>query len=83
MLVQEADGKLYSGAAGYSDLVHHAPIWVDDAFHMASINRTVTAVSVLRLVDEGKLSLNSSLQGQLGEAVSRIPYADRITVAGP
>jgi D-alanyl-D-alanine carboxypeptidase len=54
---------------------------VDDAFHMASINKTVTAVSVLRLVDEGKLSLNSSLQEQLGEAVSRIPYADRITVS--
>jgi D-alanyl-D-alanine carboxypeptidase len=81
MLVQQADGKLYSGAAGYSDLEHHAPMRVDDAFHMASINKTVTAVSVLRLVDEGKLSLNSSLQGQLGEAVSRIPYSDRITVS--
>jgi D-alanyl-D-alanine carboxypeptidase len=81
MLVQEGNGKLYSGAAGYSDLEHHTPMRVDDAFHMASINKTVTAVSILRLVDEGKLSLNSTLQEQLGEAVGRIPYADRITVS--
>ncbi len=81
MLVQEGNGKIHSAAAGYSDLEHHAPMRVDDAFHMASINKTVTAVSVLRLVDEGKLSLHSTLQEQLGEAVSRIPYADRITVS--
>ena len=62
MLVQEGNGKIHSAASGYSDLEHRAPMRVDDAFHMASINKTFTAVSVLRLVDQAKLSLNSTLQ---------------------
>ena len=81
MLVQDGNGKTHSAAVGHSDLEHHTPMRVDDAFHMASINKTFTAVAVLRLVDEGELSLNSTLQEQLGKAVSRIPYADRITVS--
>ena len=81
MLVQEGNGKIHSAAVGYSDLEHHTPIRVDNAFHMASINKTFTAVAVLRLVDEGKLFLNDTLQDRLGDAASRIPYADRITVS--
>jgi D-alanyl-D-alanine carboxypeptidase len=81
MLVQEGNGKVHSAAVGYSDLERHTPIRADDAFHMASINKTFTAVTVLRLVDEGKLSLNDTLQDRLGDAASRIPYADRITVS--
>lgn len=81
MLIQSASGTVRSAAAGYSDLENRTPMRVDDPFHMASINKTFTGVAVLRLVDEGKLSLDSSLANLLGEAVSRIPYADRITVA--
>jgi len=81
MLVQEGNGSVHSAAVGYSDLEHHTPIRVGDAFHMASINKTVTAVAAFRLVDEGKLSLNDTLQDRLGDAASRIPYADRITVS--
>jgi D-alanyl-D-alanine carboxypeptidase len=81
MLVQEGNGKIHSAAVGYSDLEHHTPMRVDDAFHMASINKTFTAVAVLRLVDEGKLSLNDTLQDRLGDAASRIPDADRITIS--
>jgi len=53
----------------------------DDAFHMASINKTFTAVSILRLADEGKLSLSDTLKARLGEAAGRIPYSDRITIS--
>jgi D-alanyl-D-alanine carboxypeptidase len=81
MLVQSRDGKTHSAALGYSDLEHHAPLRINDAFHMASINKTFTAVAVLRLVDQGKLSLNDTLKDRLGEAAARIPYADRITVS--
>ena len=81
MLVQEGNGRVHSAAVGYSDLEHHTPIRVGDAFHMASINKTITAVAVFRLVDGGKLSLNDTLQDRLGDAASRIPYADRITVS--
>jgi D-alanyl-D-alanine carboxypeptidase len=54
---------------------------VEDAFHIASINKTFTAVAVLRLVDEHKLSLSATLKQCLGEAVAQIPNAEKITVA--
>jgi D-alanyl-D-alanine carboxypeptidase len=81
MLIQEGNGKIHSSAVGYSVLEHHTPLRVDDAFHMASINKTFTAVAILRLIDEGKLSLNDTLKDRLGNAASRIPYADRITIS--
>jgi D-alanyl-D-alanine carboxypeptidase len=81
MLTQDGNGKIHSAAVGCSDLEHHTPLRIDDAFHMASINKTFTAVAVLRLIDEGKLSLNDTLKDRLGEAAGRIPYADRITVS--
>jgi D-alanyl-D-alanine carboxypeptidase len=68
-------------AAGYSDLEHHVPMRVDDAFHMASVNKTLTAVAVLRLIDDRKLSFTATLKECLGEAVAKIPNAARITVS--
>ena len=81
MLIQSADGRIRSAAAGYSDLEKRTPMRVEDAFHVASINKTFTAVAVLRLVDEHKLSLSATLKECLGEAVAQIPNAERITVA--
>jgi CubicO group peptidase (beta-lactamase class C family) len=81
MMIQSADGSIDSAAAGYSDLEHHVPMRVDDAFHMASVNKTLTAVAVLSLIDDRKLSFNTTLKEYLGEAVAKIPNAARITVS--
>jgi D-alanyl-D-alanine carboxypeptidase len=81
VLTQSTDGRIRSAAAGYSDLENHVPMRVEDAFHMASINKTFTAVAVLRLIDGGKLSLSTTLKQCLGEAVAKIPNAESITVA--
>ena len=81
VLIQSADDRIRSAAAGYSDLEKRTPMRVEDAFHIASINKTFTAVAVLRLVDEHKLSLSATLKECLGEAVAQIPNAERITVA--
>jgi D-alanyl-D-alanine carboxypeptidase len=81
VLIQARDGRVESAAAGFSDLEKNTPLRVDDAFQMASINKTFTAVAILRLVDQGKLTLKDTLKSRLGAAAGRIPYADRITVA--
>jgi D-alanyl-D-alanine carboxypeptidase len=81
MLVQNASGEVRSAAVGYSDLARRTPLRVDDAFHMASITKTFTAVATLRLVDQGKLALDGTLSGTLGTAVERLPHADQITIA--
>ena len=81
VLIQSTDGKIRSAAAGYSDLENRTPMRVEDAFHIASINKTFTAVAVLRLVDDHKLSLSATLKECLGEAVAQIPNAERIKVS--
>jgi D-alanyl-D-alanine carboxypeptidase len=81
VLTQSAGGRIQSAAAGYSDLENHTPMRVEDAFQIASINKTFTAVAVLRLVDDHKLSLSATLKECLGEAVAQIPNAERITVS--
>lgn len=81
MLIQTANGTIRAAATGHSDLERLTPVNVDDAFQMASITKTFTAVAALRLIDEGKLSLNARLGDLLGEAVGRIPSSERITVA--
>jgi D-alanyl-D-alanine carboxypeptidase len=81
VLTQSADGNVRSAAVGYSDLENHTPMRVADAFHMASINKTFTAVAVLRLVDAHKLSLSATLKECLGDSVARVPNANRITVS--
>ena len=80
-LTQSSSGKVQSASVGYADLEKHIPLQVKDAFHMASINKTFTAVAVLRLVDERKLSLGSTLKQCLGDVVARIPNAEGITVS--
>jgi len=81
VMIQSSGDRVESGAAGYSDLEHRVPMRVDDAFHMASITKTFTAVAVLRLADAHKLSLSTTLKECLGEAVAKIPNAGRITVS--
>ena len=81
MIIMGPGGERRSASAGYADIERRRPMRVDDSFHLASITKTFTAVATLRLVDQGKLSLDATLKDVLGDAVARIPYADRITVA--
>jgi len=81
VMIEPAKGAIESSAAGYSDLEHHVPMRVGDAFHMASISKTFTAVVVLKLIDNHKLSLNTTLKECLGDTVAKIPNAERITVS--
>ena len=81
MITAGADGSTEAAAAGYSNLERHTALRIDDGFHTASINKTFTAVSIMMLVDQGRLSLTATLREVLGDAVARIPNAERITVA--
>lgn len=81
MILQMRDGITHSAVVGFSDLQKRIPLRIDDGFHMASINKTITATAVLQLIDEKKISQDSKIADILGAAVARIPYSDQITVA--
>jgi len=68
--------KTWSGASGTSDLAREQLLKPEDVFRVGSTTKTFTAVIVLRLFEEGKLSLDDSIDIWFPE----IPEADTITV---
>jgi CubicO group peptidase (beta-lactamase class C family) len=78
------DGELaHSGAAGVRDAVSNAPVDADTVFRIASMTKSFTAMAILRLRDEGKLSLDDPAERYVPELKTlRYPTSDspRITI---
>ena len=71
------DGKaLFRGSYGLADASKKTSNRVDTIFHVASVSMQFTAATAMRLVDEGKLSLDT----KVGEIVAGVPNGDKITV---
>jgi D-alanyl-D-alanine carboxypeptidase len=49
---------VWTGTAGFSDLLGEVPVQVDDRFGVGSITKTIVARVILQLVDEGLLDLD-------------------------
>lgn len=53
------DGKLvYARGFGYADVERGTPVQPDALFRIASVSKPITAVAVMTLVEEGRLSLD-------------------------
>jgi len=62
------DGELvHSGAFGTRDLGTKAPVDADTVFRIASMTKSFTAVAILRLRDEGRLSLDDPAEKYVPE----------------
>ncbi len=58
--VGNGDELLWSGTAGYSDVMRRVPVKPDDRFCLGSITKTFVATVVMQLVEEGKLDLDKT-----------------------
>jgi CubicO group peptidase (beta-lactamase class C family) len=78
------DGALaHSGAHGYRDAAAKAPVDDETVFRIASMTKSFTALGILKLRDEGKLSLDDPAERYVPELETlQYPTADspRITV---
>ena len=78
------DGELaHPGATGFRDVAAKAPVDADTVFRIASMTKSFTAISVLKLRDEGKLSLDDPAERYLPELKNlQYPTTDspRITI---
>jgi CubicO group peptidase (beta-lactamase class C family) len=78
------DGRLaHSGAAGYRDVGTKSPVDADTVFRIASMTKSFTALCIMRLRDEGKLSLDDPAERYVPELAGlNYPTADspRITI---
>jgi CubicO group peptidase (beta-lactamase class C family) len=62
------DGELvHSGAHGYRDLATKSPVNADTVFRIASMTKSFTAMAILKLRDEGKLSLDDPAERYVPE----------------
>ena len=78
------DGRLaHSGVAGVREVATSAPVNADTVFRIASMTKSFTAMAILKLRDEGKLSLDDLAERYVPELKGlRYPTTDspRITV---
>jgi CubicO group peptidase (beta-lactamase class C family) len=78
------DGELrHTGTGGMRDLAAQAPVDADSVFRIASMTKSFTALAILKLRDEGRLSLEDPVERHVKElATLRYPTSDspRITI---
>jgi CubicO group peptidase (beta-lactamase class C family) len=63
------DGPLWVGGVGVRDLDTRAPMDGDTVFRVGSLSKSVVALGVMRLVDQGKLDVDRRLREILPDAV--------------
>jgi CubicO group peptidase (beta-lactamase class C family) len=78
------DGKLvHVGVTGYRDLAGKSPVDSNSVFRIASMTKSFTAVSILKLRDQGKLSLDDPAEKYVPELAGlKYPTTDspKITI---
>jgi len=74
--VRTSDGRTWSGASGTTDLARKQLLQQDSVLRVGSVTKTFTAVLVLNLVEEGRLSL----EDPLARWFPNVPNAEAITV---
>ncbi|WP_437533923.1 serine hydrolase domain-containing protein [Sorangium sp. So ce726] len=68
------DGELvYQQALGVRDVASGAPVDADSVFRIGSLSKSFTALSVLKLRDEGKLSLDAPAERYVPELSLLVP----------
>ncbi len=76
VLVARGDEVLYRGARGAASIELGVPLSPDQVFRLGSITKQFAAAGVLKLAEDGKLSLDDPL----AKFVSGYPGGDKVTV---
>jgi CubicO group peptidase (beta-lactamase class C family) len=78
----DGKGEIASFADGFADPQSGRRVTIDDPVRVASVSKMVTAIGVMKLIDEGKLDLNSDVSRWLGWPLRNPNFPDRpITLA--
>ncbi|MDH5825003.1 serine hydrolase [Luteimonas sp. RD2P54] len=70
VVVRVRGGDAFQHACGQADLVNGVPMTRATRFKIYSTSKLVTALAVMKLVEDGKLSLDASIRDYLPEAPS-------------
>ena len=73
----DRNGDLSSFADGIADPQNGRRVTIDDPVRVASVSKMVTAIGVMKLVDQGKLDLTSDVSRWLGWSLRNPSFPDR------
>ena len=76
------NGEIASFADGLADPQSRRPVTIDDPVRVASISKMVTAIGVMKLIDQGKLDLTSDVSRWLGWRLRNPSFPDRPVTLG-
>jgi CubicO group peptidase (beta-lactamase class C family) len=62
VVIADRDGIVWTAGIGLADVAARTPATPDTLFRVASISKTFVALSVLKLVEEGRLDLNAPVR---------------------
>ena len=79
IMVQRHGRIIYARALGLADRAAGTPVTMDTRFRMGSANKMFTAVSILQLVAQGKLSLDGTVGTYLPD-YPNAPFARTVTI---
>jgi CubicO group peptidase (beta-lactamase class C family) len=80
VLVANRDRIIFQGGFGLASREYQRPNRIDTQFNLASLNKSMTAVAVMRLVEQSRLGLDDRVDRHLGGRWLALPVASRITV---
>lgn len=66
-----AEGTLYQGAFGTTDLATSAAMRPDAIFRLASMTKAITSVAAMQLVEQGRLQLDAPIEAVLPHLAGR------------
>ena len=76
VLIRRGGKTIYEKSFGDADREQHVAVTPRTRFHIASLSMQLTSAAVLRLIDQGKLSLDT----KVSEVVPSVRGGDRITI---
>jgi CubicO group peptidase (beta-lactamase class C family) len=56
------DDYIWAKGFGYADLENKTPATAESAYRLASVQKSMTAVAILQLVEQGKINLDAEIQ---------------------
>lgn len=80
LLIDKPQEDLWIGAVGKSNLEYQTGMRTTNLIRTGSVTKMLTAVVIMKLVEEQKLSLETSLSTILPNMLNKIPQANQITI---
>jgi len=74
------DGYTWQGAAGVSDLKSQMAMRPDDILNIGSVTKVFTAATVLKVVEDGKISLDDTLGQWLPDIAKNLLDSENVTL---